>query len=36
MPGRVFRSQVPEYREDVASLDASLFLRRVRACVYVC
>lgn len=30
MPGRVFRSQVPEYREDVASLDSTLFLRKVR------
>ncbi len=29
MPGRVFHSQVPEYRDDVASLDSSLFLRRV-------
>jgi hypothetical protein len=28
MPGRVFRNMVCEYREDVATLDASLFLRR--------
>ncbi len=28
MPGRVFRSMTCEYREDVASLDATLFLRR--------
>lgn len=36
MPGRVFRSQVPEYREDVASLDSTLFLRKVRAIVFTC
>lgn len=28
MPGRVFRSQVPEYLENIASIDAKLFLRR--------
>ncbi len=28
MPGRIFRTQVPEYVEDVARLDNTLFLRR--------
>ncbi|GAB5033394.1 Hypothetical protein NocV09_01301340 [Nannochloropsis oceanica] len=28
MPGRVFRNMACEYREDVASLDSTLFLRR--------
>ena len=29
MPGRVFRSKVPEFVDDVALLDSSLFLRKV-------